>query len=81
MEAGIQSCPFICSSYSQLTGMGSLFDRCVVLRGRDDIVLEKLTQAIASVFSVVEEICYNPVVTSLKITKTSARKLSAIAEE
>ena len=79
MDRGIQSCPFICSSFSQLAGMGSLFDRCVVLRRVDDVALEKLALAVASVFSVVEDICYNPVVAHFK--NKGVRKLSTIAEE
>lgn len=76
IEKGIKSCPFICSSFEQLAGMGSIFDRCIVIRRQDDNSLEKLACMMASVFRHVEIVCYNPAV-----LKRLTRKLSTITEE
>lgn len=82
LDSEIQSCPFICGSFEQLTNMGAMFDRCIILRRDDDDALAKIALALTSVFPKVEEICYNPVVTTIDLLqKKTARKLSTIAEE
>lgn len=81
MDLGIQSCPFICSSFSQLTGLGSSFDLCIVLRRADDTALQTLAAGMNSVFPVVEEICYGCDPQPPPPRSKSARKLSVIAEE
>ncbi len=84
MKHEIQSCPFSVCSFQQITGLGSLFDSCLVIRRQDDHALEKLAGALASVFRHVEVICYNPTVARLsRLTSAgrSVRKLSSIAEE
>ncbi len=82
LESGIQSCPFICGSFEQLTGMSAMFDSCIILRRNDDDALAKIALALTSVFPNVEEICYNPVVGTPDLLQNKpARKLSTIAEE
>ena len=82
LDSGIQSCPFICVSFEELTGMGALFDSCIILRRNDDDALAKIALALTYVFSNVEEICYNPVIaTPDLLQKKTVRKLSTIAEE
>jgi hypothetical protein len=76
----IMSCPFACSGFEQLTGMGAMFDKCVVIRRSDDYGLENLAVALARIFKHVEVICY---VAHPKDCgwATRLRKLSAIVEE
>ena len=82
MEKKIQSCPFICPSFEQLTGMGPLFDKCIVLRHLDDSSLEKLNTMLSSIFPSVQEVCYNSIMNNpYGSQKKISKKLSTISEE
>jgi hypothetical protein len=76
MNIGINSCPFTCSSYEQLTGMGHIFDKCIVIKREDDFTLEKLSSMLAMVFRQVEIVGYRAHVELVR-----KRKLSVIIEE
>ncbi len=76
MDLGVQSCPFTCSSYQQLTCMGSIFDKCIVIKREDDFPLEKLASMLAGIFRQVEIVGYRA-----GTAGTHKRKLSVILEE
>jgi hypothetical protein len=77
LERGIQSCPFICNGIEQMSGLGSIFDKCVVIRRNNDAILEDFAKTLSGIFRQVEIVSYNPAVA----TGGKRRKLSAITEE